>query len=57
MDNIVTIEQDIEVADRGQLALLPLHEFTLPVSVFSFEVPDAIWPTDNEYEIPLLDEN
>lgn len=50
-------EQEIEVSEKGQLPLMALDEFTLPISVFSFEVPDAVWPTDNEFEIPLLDEN
>jgi len=53
VNDLTTLEQWKE--EPGQMALLPLHEFTLPVG-FSFEVPDAIWPTDNEFEIPCLDE-
>lgn len=40
-----------------QLALLPIEEFTLGEIVGHWEVPDAIWSTDNELEIPMLDVN
>ena len=49
--NDIVLRSDVE-----QLALLPLADFTLFPVVMPFEVPDAVWATDNDFDVPLLAE-